>query len=124
MILLDANILLEMILENRAKKEKVLTWFNANDEKYSITMLTAHLVLHFGFKDGLSKDQLSAFLADYPRIALLPEDYDEALCLLHGTDHEDALQLAAARRAGCTRIVTLDKSFAETYRENMAFEVL
>jgi predicted nucleic acid-binding protein len=89
-------------------------------------MLTVHLVLHFGFKEKLDRKFLESFLVNYEKISLLDEDYGAAMQLLPdtNTDHEDALQLAAAKRAGCTRIVTLDKDFATTYGHLMAFEVL
>jgi predicted nucleic acid-binding protein len=124
MILLDANVLLEVLIANRPKSEQVLAWFERNEEPYCITMLTVHLVLHFGLKDGLAIDLLQDFLADYSKESLLPEDYAVALRLLKGRDHEDALQLAVAERSDCTAIITLDKSFAATYKNIIPFVVL
>lgn len=124
MILLDANILLEMLIAGRAKKEDVFEWMEQNTEDFCISMLTVHLVLYFGLKDNLNISDIKIFLADYPKIALLPEDYVTAMGLLKDKDHEDALQLASAERTGCTRIVTLDKRFSETYKDRMNFVVL
>jgi len=124
MILLDANILLEMLIAGRAKKEDVFKWMGQNTEDFCISMLTVHLVLYFGLKDNLNISDIKIFLADYPKIALLPEDYVTAMGLLKDKDHEDALQLASAERTGCTRIVTLDKRFSETYKDRMNFVVL
>jgi len=124
MILLDANILLEMLIAGRAKKEDVFEWMEQNTEDFCISMLTVHLVLYFGLKDNLNISDIKIFLADYPKIALLPEDYVTAVGLLKDKDHEDALQLASAERTGCTRIVTLDKRFSETYKDRMNFVVL
>lgn len=87
-------------------------------------MLTVHLVLHFGLKDGLTIEILQTFLPDYSKEALLPEDYAIALQLLKNRDHEDALQLAVAERSDCTAIVTLDKQFAATYQTTLPFTVL
>lgn len=50
MILLDANVLLEMLIVGRAQQESVLTWMEQNNEEFCISMLTVHLVLHFGLK--------------------------------------------------------------------------
>ncbi len=121
MILLDANILLEMLIAGRPKKTVVLGWMSENEENFCISMLTVHLVLHFGLKDGIRIADLKTFLADYPKIALLPEDYVAAVDILRDLDHEDAMQLAVAERAGCTSIVTLDQKFARTYDDRLRF---
>jgi predicted nucleic acid-binding protein len=124
MIMLDANILLEILIAGRPRAAHVMNWIERNESPCCISMLTVHLVLHFGLKDGLSIETLQAFLADYSKEALLPEDYAVALSLLKGTDHEDALQLAVAERADCTSIVTLDNGFAKLYSGIMPFVVL
>ncbi|HVQ43698.1 MAG TPA: type II toxin-antitoxin system VapC family toxin [Candidatus Saccharimonadia bacterium] len=124
MILLDANILLEILIAGRPRSDTVMQWFEHNESPCTISLLTVHLVLHFGIKDGLSIKTLQTFLADYAKEALLPEDYAMALRLLKGPDHEDALQLAVAERTDCTAIVTLDKSFAKTYQHLIPFTVL
>jgi predicted nucleic acid-binding protein len=121
MILLDANVLLEMLIAGRPKKSVVFDWMNGNEEHFCISMLTVHLVLHFGLKDGLTIAELKTFLSDYPKIALLPEDYVAALDVLRDLDHEDALQLAVAERAGCTSIATLDLKFARAYVDRLRF---
>ena len=121
MILLDANILLEMLIQDRPQKAKVLSWVERNTENFCITMLTVHLVLHFGLKDGLTTLQIKKFLEYFPRIALLPEDYVAAMNILKDKDHEDALQLAIAERIGCSAVVTLDKKFATTYADRIKF---
>ncbi|MHB8442912.1 MAG: hypothetical protein ACYDAS_00885 [Patescibacteria group bacterium] len=84
-------------------------------------MLTVHLVLYFGLKDNLTILDLKTFLADYPKISLLPEDYVAAMSILKGKDHEDALQLAIAERIGCSHIVTLDQNFSNNYKDRIRF---
>lgn len=121
MILLDANILLEILIPNRAHAEDILKWLEHNTSPLCISMLTVHLVLHFGLRDNIDTEIIQTFLADYSKEALLPEDYAVALHLLRDKDHEDALQLAVAERTDCTAIVTLDKSFASTYNDLMPF---
>lgn len=123
MILLDANILLEMLIAGRAKKDIVYKWMENNAEDFCITMLSVHLVLYFGLKDKLSINEVKTFLADYPKIALLPEDYVAAMSFLKDKDHEDALQLAVAERVGCTGLVTLDPKFSKTYNDRINFIV-
>lgn len=124
MILLDANILLEMLIAGRSRRTDVFEWMEQNKEDFCISMLTVHLVLYFGLKDNLKITILRSFLADYPKIALLPEDYVAAIGLLRDKDHEDALQIVIAERIGCASIVTLDKRFSETYKDRMNFIIL
>jgi predicted nucleic acid-binding protein len=121
MVLLDANILLEMLITGRPHQQDVLEWMEHSSDPYCISMLTVHLVLHFGLKDGLTISDIKTFLSDYPKLALLPDDYVSALQVLRDKDHEDALQLAVAERTGCTHIVTLDRRFAERYNDRLAF---
>jgi len=73
MILLDANILLEMLIAGRSRKVQVFEWMENNTDDFCISMLTVHLILHFGLKDGLLISDIIKFLADYPKVALLPE---------------------------------------------------
>lgn len=84
-------------------------------------MLTVHLALHFGLKDKLPLQDLKDFLSNFPKIALLPEDYSAAMQLLKDSDHEDALQLAVAERIGCSAITTLDRKFADIYADRIRF---
>lgn len=121
MILLDANVLLEMLIAGRSHKLQVINWMSKNTEQFCISMLSVHLILHFGLKDNLSLADIKAFLADYPRVALLPEDYAAAMPILKDKDHQDALQLAVAERVGCSHIATLDQKFAENYQDRLTF---
>lgn len=110
-----------MLIAGRRNKRIVFDWMNTNEEEFCISMLTVHLVLHFGLKDGLKIADLKTFLSDYPKMGLLPEDYVSAIDLLRDADHEDALQLAVAERVGCSSIVTLDQKFARVYEDRLRF---
>ncbi|OGL40434.1 hypothetical protein A3J32_03520 [Candidatus Saccharibacteria bacterium RIFCSPLOWO2_02_FULL_46_7] len=121
MILLDANVVLELLIPGRPQKSRVISWLTRNQEELCISMLSVHLVLHFGFKEKLTMQDIKNFLANYPKIALLPEDYSAAMQFLKDKDHEDALQLATAERTGCSAVATLDQKFADTYRDRIQF---
>lgn len=121
MILLDANVLLEILITRRPHQKEVQAWLESSQEEYCISMLSVHLVLYFGLLDKLNITQLRSFLSDYPKIGLLPEDYVAAMKIMRDKDHEDALQLATAERVQCTHIVTLDKHFAATYKDRIGF---
>lgn len=124
MILLDANFLLELLLDGRTNAPAVEKWLTTNEAPLCVSMLTIHLVMHFGLKAGLDLPDIKLFLSDYSQEGLLPEDYSVALSLLRNRDHEDALQLAVAERTGCKAIVTLDQRFADTYKDLMPFVVI
>lgn len=124
MILLDANVLLEMLLPGRPQKETAIDWVERNKQPFCTSMLSVHFVLHFGIKEGLTLAEIRSFLQDYPKIALLPEDYAAAMRILKSSDHEDALQLAQAERIGASAIATFDTAFARLYSERMKFVTL
>lgn len=113
-----------MLIAGRLKKDVAFAWMEQNKDPFCISILTTHLVLHFGIKDGLSIADIKTFLADFPKVALLPEDYATGLDILRDLDHEDALQLAMALRVGCSSIVTLEQKFARTYGDKMQFITL
>ena len=121
MILLDANVALELLIPGRPQKARVIGWLESNREELCISMLTVHLILHFGFKEKLTMQDIKNFLANYPKIALLPEDYSAAMQILKDRDHENALQLAVAERIGCSGILTLDTKFVDTYKDRIRF---
>lgn len=92
-----------------------------NEKPYCITMLTVHLVLYFGLKDGLTLSNIKTFLSNYLKIALLPEDYVNAINIMKDTDNENALQLVIAERVRCESIATLDKKFSQIYQNRIQF---
>jgi predicted nucleic acid-binding protein len=121
MILLDANILLEMLIPERPHKDEVIGFMEKILDPVCISMLTVHLVMYFGLKDGIKLQTIKAFLANYPKLSLTPDDYELSLTILRDKDYEDALQLAVAERAGCDTVVTLDKRFGSVYADRCKF---
>ncbi len=115
MILLDANIVLEVLLPNRAKQEKVAKLLLGLDSPTCITMLTVHLVFHFGRISQIPDELLQQAIDLHTVVALVPEDYQWARNHEQGRDFEDALQVAAAVRSGCSSFVTLDHPLAKRY---------
>lgn len=113
-IFLDANILLEIILERhnmQLAKEFLLKY---SDNSLFISALTAHLIIYFGQK-RVDLPILRHFLEDYTVLPLDPVDFDWAFNNIRNNDFEDALQLAVAIKNGCISFVTFDKTLFETY---------
>lgn len=118
---LDANILLEILLGRR--KEKIARKFlEENNENLHISILTAHLVVHFG-KTVVPLPILRAFLSDYSLLSVDQPDFEWAFTNIRGNDFEDALQLSTAIRNGCSNFVTLDKSLVGAYKDLASIEV-
>lgn len=117
MVFLDANILLEIILKDRAKKLQVENFLGTVSETTVISMLSVHLIMHFGRNVRANDEFLEGVIKENELLALTPEDYEWASINEKNKDFEDALQMAAALRVGCEVFVTLDKDLAKAYAE-------
>jgi predicted nucleic acid-binding protein len=112
---LDANILLEIILD-RDKSIAARNLIENGTSSFYISALTAHLVIHFG-QSIVDLPILREFLADYTVLSLESSDFEWAFINLRNTDFEDALQLAVAIRNGCNEFITLDRKLAKSYSD-------
>ena len=120
MVFLDSNILLEIILKDRVKRyqvRKYLESISKLDDFSSISMLTVHLIMHFGRKEQIDDYFLQAVINENELFSLSAEDYEWALVNERGKDFEDALQLAVAMRTNCDTFLTLDKKLARDYAD-------
>ena len=117
MVLLDANVLLELLLPNRSQSKKVIEYMRHSAETHAISMLTVHLAFYFGRKGNKTIAYICQFLEGFIILDLTDADYQIALETLRGEDIEDALQLATAIRTGCSGILTLDHDFAKRYED-------
>lgn len=120
MVFLDSNILLEVILKGRTKRSQVkeyLEYMSKSDDFSSISMLTVHLIIHFGRKEQIDDSLLQGVINENELLTLSSEDYDWALANERGKDFEDALQLAVAMRAECDTFVSLDKRLVRDYSD-------
>lgn len=115
MIFLDTNILLEITLADRPHYSQVKHFLENATETAAISMLTAHLVMHFGRKAQTEDAFLHAVLNENKLLALTSEDYEWAANNEQGNDFEDALQIAIAIRSGCSSFITLDAALAKRY---------
>lgn len=115
LIFLDANILLEILLER--KNDKVARRFIKNNAGHlAISALTAHLVVHFGSK-VVDLPILRQFLGDYYMLEMTYMDFDWAFNNARSSDFEDALQLAIAIRNGCNEFVTFESQLYKVYKD-------
>lgn len=114
LVVLDANILLEVLLAR--EKDKIARDYLANNSGgLAVSTLTAHLIVHFG-QNIVSLTVLKQFLADYYLLELSYMDFDWAFNNTRSGDFEDALQLAVAIRNNCSQFVTFDEQLYKTYK--------
>ena len=117
MVFLDADVLLEIILKDRPHVNQAKQFLEALDDDTAISLLTAHLIMHFGRKEHIVDGLLERVIGENELLAITPEDYIWAAKHEQGRDFEDALQIAAALRHGCDTFVTFDSSLARTYAD-------
>ncbi|MHB1864971.1 MAG: type II toxin-antitoxin system VapC family toxin [Candidatus Saccharimonadales bacterium] len=117
MLFLDTNILLEIILRDRAKKVQVENYLSLVSDPTAISMLSVHLVMYFGRKEKAEDRFLKGAIGENELLALLPEDYEWALKNEKRKDFEDALQVSVAIRTGCEKFITIDDKLAKAYAD-------
>ncbi len=123
-VFLDANIVLEIILERQNKQlAKDLLYKYSNS--LNISSLTAHLIAYFG-QQRVDLPVLRSFLKDYTILSLDSGDFEWAFNNIRNNDFEDALQLGVAIRNGCTSFITFDKTLVDTYSglKNISIKLL
>lgn len=114
MVFVDANIVLELILPGR-KKAKAVARILGQQSDMALSMLSAHLIWHFGRLQGLPDDFLTKIIDDYKLLSVTEADYNWAKHNERGKDFEDALQVAIALKAGCDTFITLDGPLIKRY---------
>jgi predicted nucleic acid-binding protein len=114
-IVVDTNIVVE-ILEKRSKLTAVLDYLKQNqDEEIAISTLTLSNVFYLLENHKVDVPTAEPLLRSYKVISVTAEDADWAFDHYKGTDFEDALQVASARREACAAFVTIDKQLAKKY---------
>lgn len=115
MVFLDTNVILEIILQNRPKQAQVITYLENLNETTAVSMLSVHLIKHFGRKAQIDDALLDAVIVENELLSLTKDDYQWAELNEKGNDYEDALQIAVALNNGCNKFVTLDKKLTKQY---------
>ena len=123
-IFLDANIVLEIVLE-RQNQQLAINFLSKYSDDLNISSLTAHLIIYFGQK-RVDLPVLRRFLEDYTVLSLDSVDFEWAFNNIRNNDFEDALQLSVAIRNGCNSFITFDKSLVDSYANlrNISIQLL
>lgn len=115
MVCLDANVILEVLLERRHRAMASQAISEIKD-KLSISMLSLHLVVYFCRVSHLPFGAIFGALDMVEILDLTYADYQWAKLNMRDDDFEDALQLAVAIRNGCDAFVTFDKKLYDAYK--------
>jgi len=115
MVFLDANVVLEITLKDRPRFEQAQQFLETLTNDTAISILTVHLLMHFGRKQGIADELLENVIGENELLSITPEDYVWASLNERGKDFEDALQVATAIRNGCKSFITFDVTLAKAY---------
>ncbi|HET7360662.1 MAG TPA: PIN domain-containing protein [Salinimicrobium sp.] len=110
MVFLDANCLMTL-LYLRPKAKVVADCVGNVSAHVAISVLTVHLIYHFGLKDGYSFKKITSLLDSYQILPIDREVVKLAQSQFITKDFEDCLQAACAEIGDCDEIITLDKKF-------------
>jgi len=116
-ICVDANVLLEVLLEGR-KRSHIAATVLGRASKIALTPLSYHLYVHFGKKEGHSVEELIADLADFEVLAMNDDTINWANLNYANEDFEDALQIGCAMSSDCDTFVTFDQQLAKSYQDS------
>lgn len=124
MIVVDANILLELI-EERLRYEKVRDMLADHSEQqlYAST-LSISIAFYIAESHKVSPDETERVISYFEAVDVVKADIIWALKHYNGKDFEDALQVAAARHAGAKLFVTLDAELAKKYQKFLSIQVI
>jgi predicted nucleic acid-binding protein len=115
MVFLDANAVLEVVIAAREHSQRTREFIDNIEDDVAISMLSTHLIMHFGRKEGVDDNILLGMIGSCKILNLESEDFRWATKSERGRDFEDALQVSVALRNGCSEFITLDKKLAKAY---------
>src|SRR5579863_2408560 len=122
MIFVDANIIIEVI-EKRAHVVTCERMLRNADEK-AISILTLDLVMYFIERDKIPWEPVKTFLESFVWLPVTDADVQWGFTHFGGKDFEDALQVSCAKREGCSKFATLDRSLAKKYADVLPIGLL
>lgn len=123
MICVDANVLIEIILERR-RANLCQKYIDETDQDLAITILTLDLVMYYAERHKLKLKPIEQFLRLFIWLPMTEADAELAFKSFGGQDFEDGLQLACAGREGCSRFLTLDNNLAKRRPKNILIDLI
>jgi len=123
-IVLDANIPLEILQRRRRYAETLAALACYQDEIFYISTLSISNCMYVIEKLGTDLAKTEAFINAYHHLSVTAEDAAWAFAHYDGDDFEDALQVASAIREGCDVFLTLDSGLAKKYGSLLPIELI
>lgn len=109
-IFIDANILLEILLDRSLASECESLVRDPSNE-YAISALTVHIIWYMAEKYSLQTELIDDLLSVWVTLPVNTQIIKMARDRYDGKDFEDCLQSACAESHRCDEIITLDKHF-------------
>jgi predicted nucleic acid-binding protein len=109
-IFIDANVLLEILLDRSLASECGSLVRDPSNE-YAISVITMHIVWYMAEKYSLPAELIDDLLSVWIVLPVNAQTIKLARDRYDGKDFEDCLQAACAESYKCDEIITLDKRF-------------
>jgi predicted nucleic acid-binding protein len=122
-IFVDTNIIIEIILPNRPKRDVCINALQA-DARFCISLLTCNIVMYFSEKYKLKTRNVLKFLDSFVILDSTLSDYSNAKKYLRNGDFEDALQVSCCVNNQIGKILTMDKGLAQAYKRVLEVELV
>lgn len=123
MICLEANIVLELLLD-RKLAQACQNYIASTNDEIAITTLSVSIIMYYAESKHLDLVAIERLLREFVWLGAVETDVAWAFQNFGGRDFEDALQLAIANREGCKSFITLDKALAKKYASSELIELL
>ena len=123
MICIDANIVLDIILQ-RTNKSVCEDYLRQGNQEFAVTTLTVSLVMYFAEMKNIKLREVQGLLERFTWLSVASEDGEWAFKNYNDDDYEDAMQIGCAIRNKCDRFATLDKGLFKKYQNTLSVDLL
>jgi predicted nucleic acid-binding protein len=126
MIVLDANVLLE-ILEQRSYYNDVMIVLEKQAKlgsDFAISALTVSNTFYLAERHKIPTERVERLVEGYKILNVTNNDVSWALVHYKGVDFEDALQVAISIRENCDTFLTIDNQLAKKYGKSLTIELI
>ncbi len=123
MICLDANVLIDIILERQHFKA-CRQYIDLAKDDMAITMLSLDLIMYYAESNKLPLRPTLQFLRLFTWLPMIEADAQWAYAHYKAKDFEDALQIACALRERCNKFATLDSPLSKKYSSQITVDLI
>ena len=106
----DANVLLEIILDRRLARQSNAVLRDIS-KSYVISALTVHIVWYIAERYRSDRKVVDDVISAFTIAPVTGRTVSVARLRYSGKDFEDCIQAVCAEESGCRQIITIDKNF-------------